>query len=53
MLSGERTWLWLQYDVSLADLSPFTLRLGTLEVNGQAVQVPPISFVQGKSWYGS
>lgn len=42
-------WLWLQYDVDLAELTPFTLRLGTLQVNGEAVHIPPISFVHGKS----
>jgi hypothetical protein len=52
-LSGEQTWwLSLQYGVPLSELTPFTLQLGTLSVNGQAVQLPLISFVQGKEYYG-
>jgi hypothetical protein len=46
-------WLWLEYDVSLAELTPFTLRPGALIVNGEAVQIPPISFVHGESSHGS
>jgi hypothetical protein len=54
MLSGGQVWRgYLQYDISLMDLTPFTLRLGTLYVNGEAVQFPPISFVRGKSGHSS
>lgn len=50
--SGENR-LWLQYDVSLENLKMFTLRLGMIDVGGKAVNLPPISFVRGKSFYGS
>jgi hypothetical protein len=54
-LSSKRyeMWLWLEYDVSLADLTPFTLRSGVLIVNEESVQLPPISFVHGESFHGS
>ena len=54
MLSGEQTWQgYLKYDVSLIDLKPFSLQMGTLLVNGEAVHLPPISFVRGKSSHSS
>jgi hypothetical protein len=46
-------WLWIEYDVSLAELTPFTLRPGALIVDGESVQLPPISFVHGESFHGS
>lgn len=54
-LSSERyeMWLWLEYDVSLAVLPPFTLRPAALIVNGEAIQLPPIPFVHGDSFHGS
>jgi hypothetical protein len=52
-LSGEQTWRrYLLYGVPLSGLGPFTLQLGTLSVNGRAIQVPSISFVQGKAYSG-
>lgn len=54
MLSGGQTWRGrLQYDLSRMDLVPFELRLGTLDVNGQAIRLPPIPFIPGKSFSGS
>jgi hypothetical protein len=43
----------LQYDVLVSELTPFTLRLGTLTLNGDAIQLPPVRFVRGKRYRGS
>jgi hypothetical protein len=54
MLSGGQTWRGrLQYGVSLLNLSPFKLQVGTLDVNGPAVRLPSIHFIPGKSYSGS
>jgi hypothetical protein len=53
-LPGGQTWRGrLRYDVSLMNLTPFKLRLGTLDVDGQAVRLPSVSFTPGKSYSGS
>jgi len=46
-------WLWLEYDVLLADLTPFALQLGSLTVNGNVFHIPQVSFVEGKSMRGT
>lgn len=54
LLSDGQTWRGrLQYDLLLTDLTPFALRPGTLDVDGEAIRPPPISFVRGKSYSGS
>jgi hypothetical protein len=53
-LFGGQAWRGsLQYDVPLMDLAPFTLRPGTLSVNGEPLQLPPISFVKGHVYWSS
>jgi hypothetical protein len=52
-LSGVNWSRDLQYDVLVSELAPFALQLGTLTVNGQKIQVPPIRFVHGKRYRSS
>ena len=53
-LSGDQNWKGrLQYDLSISTLGPFKLHIKPLNVNGQSVHLPPIPFVQAKSYSGS
>ena len=54
MLSGNENWKGcLQYALSLKEMRPFILQLGTLDVNGEPLRLPPIPFVHSKSYSGS
>ncbi len=42
----DRSWDFLifTYDIAVRDLKPFTLQIGRLDYNGEAVRIPPIPF---------
>jgi hypothetical protein len=53
-LSAGQTWQRsLQFDVLVSELIPFALRLGTLIVNGEEVEIPPVSYVRDDSGHSS
>jgi hypothetical protein len=53
-LSAGQTWQRsLQFDVLVSELIPFALQLGTLIVNGEEVEIPPVFYIRDDSAHSS